>query len=465
MTEHRRKIAVFLLVAFLTISLLDTMTPLSALAEGDRAIGVDFSIKSSFDADALDKTADRFLHGLQKALEGLELTGHAVFQNGQADVRGDLNLHDLSAVNFHLTGWEERLRLVTSLFGEAPVVITPANYIPFLLKLYYYFDIPLQYIGVFTDPYSYMHGIKPVLDQWLELTGGNGSRSISPEECVTKATSLMESLHSNTAFYSWRLGLLQHIGLDSLADDFIYALPEWTADAAGNLGLDIQVLDQGEQWTLGGQTVYDVQYGTEETTWSLRLPGWEGYRLEGQGIYQTTESGRQLQMDWKLMEEDALYAYFSLTGADLPDGIHAQGNGRISLAFGGEAMGQDRTIMADLTWNLRREDGKDTLDGRVSVLHPETLVPIITVDGQISWMETQESFQPLTADEIQGIDLFCMNDTTIITFYANAKWPIIRTAIPFLLELPPGFLNGVVEWMEENNILVTLMSGFGMGET
>ena len=199
MTEHRRKSAVFLLVVFLTISLLDTMVLLPALAEGGE-IGVDFSIRSSFDANALGKTSDSFLQGLQKALEGLELTGRAIFQDGQADVQGDLNLHDLSAIRFHLTGWEERLRLITSLFGEMPVVITLPNYIPFLLKLYYYFDIPVQYIGVFTDPYSYMHGIKPVLDQWLELTGGSGSRSFSPEECVVKATSLMESLHSNKAF-------------------------------------------------------------------------------------------------------------------------------------------------------------------------------------------------------------------------------------------------------------------------
>lgn len=440
------------------------MALLPALAEGG-AIGVDFSIRSSFDANALGKTSDSFLQGLQKALEGLELTGRAIIQNGQADVQGDLNLHDLSAISFHLTGWEERQHLITSLFGEMPVVITLPNYIPFLLKLYYYFDIPVQYIGVFTDPYSYMHGIKPVLDQWLELTGGSGSRSFSPEECVVKATSLMESLHSNKAFYYWRLGLLQHIGLDGLADDFIYALPEWTADVAGNLGLDIQVLDQGERWTLGGQTIYEVQFGTEGNTWSLSLPGWESYRLEGQGTFQTTKSGCQLQMDWELMEGDTLYAYFSLRGADLPDGTHTQGNGRISVSFGGEELGQDQTIVADLMWDIRRENGKDTLDGRVSLLQPETLVPVVTVDGQISWAETQESFQPLSKADIQGIDFFCMNDTTIETFYANAKWPIIRTAIPFLLELPPGFLNGVVEWMDENNILMTLMSGFGIGET
>jgi hypothetical protein len=81
------------------------------------------------------------------------------------------------------------------------------------------------------------------------------------------------------------------------------------------------------------------------------------------------------------------------------------------------------------------------------------------VDGQISWANTQESFQPKTRDDIQGIDLFCMNDITIKEFFANAKWPMVRTAAPFLLELPAGFLDGMVDWMDDSDVLVTLMDG------
>jgi hypothetical protein len=327
------------------------------------------------------------------------------------------------------------------------------------MKMYGYFAAPVQYIGVFTDPYSYMHGIKPAFDKWTELMGGAGSRSLSPEECIEKATQLSQAMNDNKPFYFWRQGLLQYVNLDEIVNEYFYALPDWTAGLVQEGGLNIKATGQGESWTLGGKNVYTLEREEGKTSWQVEIPDWEGYRLSGQCTLASAESGLQLSLDLKLYEEDTLYGYLIVEGQDLPNGKLMQGDGKISVTFGGDGLGIEKTYKAGLQWNQRQEGEKTVLDGQVSILYPSTDKPVLTVGGQISWADTDESFQPRVFDDIQGIDLFCMNDLTIKDFFANAKWPAVRTAAPFLLELPAGFLDGVVDWMNDNGVLVTLLDG------
>ncbi len=459
MQKGKKLISLFCICAI--IITLGSIGPLTAFADSGAATGVDFSFKASLDPYALKENPDRFLKDLARTLNMLDVSGHAVLQNGQADITGNLNLNGLSAIDFHLTGWEKRLSLVTNLFGEKPVVITPPNYIRFLLKMYSYFSVPVQYIGVFTDPYSYMHGIKPALDKWTELMGGTGSRSLSPEECIEKATQLSEAMSDNDPFYYWRQGLLLHVNLDEIVNEFFYALPDWTANLVREGGLQIKVSDQGESWTLGGKNVYTLMRDAGKTSWQVEIPDWEGYRLSGQCSMEAAESGLQLSLNLKLYEDDTLYGYLIVEGQDLPNGKVMQGDGKISVTFGGEGLGIEKTYKAGLHWNQHQEGEKTVLDGQASILYPSTDKPVLSVNGQISWADTQESFQPKTFDDIQGIDLFCMNDITIKEFFANAKWPAIRTAAPFLLELPAVFLDGLIKWMDDSGVLVTLMDGIG----
>jgi hypothetical protein len=457
MQKGKKLISLFCILAVIIV--LGLLGPLTALAESGTATGVDFSIKASLDTYALMENPDRFLKDFARTLNMLDASGHAVLQNGQADIMGKLNLNGLSAVDFHMTGWEERLSLVTSLFGEKPVVITLPNYIPFLTKMYCYFNVPVQYIGVFTDPYSYMHGIKPALEKWTELMGGTGSRSLSPEECIEKATQLSQAMDENEAFFFWRQGLLQHVNLDEILNEFFYVLPDWTSNLVQEEGLKIDASDKGESWTLGGKNIYTVKRHQGKSTWQLEIPDWEGYRLSGQGSLENTEDGLQISLNLDLYEEDALYGSLTLDGQNLPNGKVMQGAGKISVTFGGKGMGLKKAYKAGLNWNQHQDGDKTVLDGQVSVLYPSTEEPVLTVSGQISWGSTAESFQPQTFESIKGIDLFCMNDVTIKEFYANAKWPMVRSAAPFFLELPAGFLNGVVNWMDDSGILVTLMDG------
>lgn len=459
MTMQKGKKIISLFCIFAMIITLGTAGPLHAMAEPGTAAGVDFSFKASLDPYALKEDPDRFLKDFARTLNMLDASGHAVLQNGQADITGNLKLNGLSAIDFRLTGWEERLSLVTNLFGEKPVVISPPNYIPFLLKMYNYFSVPVQYIGVFTDPSSYVHGIKPAYDKWTELMGGTGSRSLSPEECIEKAAQLSQAMSDNQPFYFWRQGLLQYVNLDEIVNEFFYALPDWTANLVEKDGLNIQVTGQGESWTLGGKTIYTSRREEGKTTWQVDIPDWEGYRLSGQCALETSAGGLALSLDLKLFEDDMLYGCLIVEGQNLPDGKLMQGDGKITVTFGGEGLGMEKTYKAGLHWNQHQDGEKTVLDGQVSILYPSTDKPVLTVDGQISWAGTQEGFQPKTFDDIQGIDLFCMNDTTIKEFFANAKWPAVRTAFPFLLELPAGFLDGVVNWMDENGVLVTLMDG------
>jgi len=421
--------------------------------------GVDFSVSASIDPSAAIQQPDMFLRGLAKALEELNLKGHIILQNGQADITGDLMLNGLSAVDFHLSGWEERLSLQTSLFGEKPVLLTMANYMPYLLKVNDYFGIPIQFIGVFTDLYSYKHGIMPFVQKWNDLTGGTESRTYTPEQCVEMAVALAGALDQdeNQAFYQWRRGLLQYVTLDDLLNEFIYSLPDWVAGVTESGGLTIAVNGQDETWTLGAETVYTMKRDNGNTTWQVSVPEWEGYQLAGKGVFEATDTGLNLDMEWNLFESEMSYGFAKIKATGLPDGKQPQGDSKISISVGGEGLGIEKTFMFAFAWNQLEQDGKTMLDCQIGYLNPETERPFLNIDADIIIADTPESFEPRTVENISGLDLFCMNDITIREFFRDAKSSLVRGAIPFIIELPAGFWNGMVDWMDQNGILLMLM--------
>lgn len=451
-----------LLALVLTVLLFSGLT-VGAQAQQDAgpALGIDFSLKAALDPKALGGKVDRFVLAIARTLEMLKLSGHALVQDGQLDLTGDLDLNGMPAIHAHLEGLATRLRLTTSLFGENPVVITPGNYMPFLMKFFHYFDVPVQYIGVFTDSYAYLDGIKPAYDQWRQLVGGAESRSYSPEECVEMAGELSDSLADNSALSFWLQGLLQYVGLDDPLFEFFDSLPDWVSEAAQDDGLEIEVSQNQETWTLGGETVYYLTREEGSGSWEASLPAWEGYQLSASGTWTAGENGLDLATDWKLTQDDEAYAYFSLSGKGLPDGTRMQGEGTISLAFGGSGLDMDQTVKLGLNWDQRQNGGKTLLDGQVSLLNSQTDAPIFTISGQIAWGASEQNLVKLTRKDIKGIDLFCMNDETFSQFFAYAKGPILRSAIPFFLELPAGLIDGLVDYADDIGLLSTVSEGFG----
>ena len=421
--------------------------------------GVDFSISASMDPTAAGQQPDMFLRGLAKALEALTLKGHMILQDGQADISGDVMLNGLSAVDFHLSGWEERMSLQTSLFGEKPVLLTLANYMPYLLKVYDYFGMPVQYFGVFTDLYSYKYGIMPFVQKWNDLTGGTQSRSYTPKECIAIAEQLSAALEQdeNQAFYQWRRGLLLYVTLDELINEFIYSLPDWMTVVTENGGLTIDITSEGESWTLGEETVYTIKREDDRSAWQVNLPEWEGYELAGNGVFGETDAGLNVDMEWNLFESGTPYGFAKVKATGLPDGKQLQGNSKIIVSVGGEGLGLEKTFMLTLAWNQREQNGKTMLDCQLEYLNPETEKSLLKVNASITIADTQENFEPRTAENIIGIDFFCMNDITIKEFFHDAKSSLVRSAIPFIVELPAGLWNGMFDWMDQNGILLMVM--------
>ncbi len=458
MTQGKRVLAFVCVI----ISLFASTFMHKGLAESSDALGIHIQLKAQFDPYALEEKPTRFLIGLEQALEKLDFNGQAVLQNEQANIQGDFLYNGLTAIDFRLAGWADWLGLTTNLFGEKPVLLTMANYMPFLMKMYDYFQIPVQYIGIFSDSYSYQYAFMPQITKWKELTGGMQSRSYSKEETINIATQMADSLQGNNrAFYHWVRGLLYYVGLDELVNEFTYALPEWAAYQAKDGGLNIQVTDQGENWILGDHTVYTLSSKNGILEWVINIPEWEGYRLTAQFSLETKDTGMSLKLNVNLYEDDELYAYLNFSGLDLPDGRLLQGKGRLELAYGGEGIGLWQEHIIGLEWDQSHEGEKDVLRGEISYLHPETQKKILAVNGTISFGETEDSIEMKSRDELQGIDFFCMNDVTIDEFFADAKWPMVRAAMPMLIELPPALLDGLIDWIDANGILLTLVESMG----
>ena len=414
-----------------------------------------FSVQSKLNPEALGNTPSRFIRGLAQALAMLELQGQGLSLGRQVDMNVEVLLNNISTIQAHLQGTEERLQIHSNLFGAEPAILSVPNYIPFLLKFYSYLGVPVQYVGVFTDPYSYFHGLVPTIQLLESLLGGEESRSYSPAECAAIAGQLSEGL-DNQDLRFWLQGLLLHFGMDETLDDFFYSLPEWVESITGDEGLQVTVTPEGQTWSLGGTNVYQETIQNGETTWKLALPAWEGYQLTGDGTTVSGETGLSVNMAWQLLVDEDPYASFSLLATNLPDEKQTQGDSAITLSFGGDMFGADETVELGLHWEQQTDEGKTLLKGQLDWLNPDTKQVILTLNGQFSSVDTAKTFVSLPYEEMVGTDLFCMNDETITPFFSAVKKPLIRAVIPLILELPAGFLDGLFDWMEDGGMLQTI---------
>lgn len=426
--------------------------------QAGQPLDIDFSLSASLNSEAMSEKPSRFMRDLAKLLDTLKLEGQATVLDRQIKADAGMIINSDPVVTLHLQGTPENLDLSTNLFGEEPVVLTMSSYIPVLLKYYYYFGIPFQYIGVVTDPYSYCHAYLPLRQEWESLFAGEGSRSYSPEECIQMAQQFSQSSSENEVLSFWLKGLLQHFGEDETALYFLSALPEWVEGCTENGGLEIEQTEEGETWTLGEDVVYSYSCLKDETNWQVTLPAWEGYQFTMNAVQTQNEEGIDLNIQGMVSVEDEPYAYLSFTGENLPDGKRQQGTGTATVHIGGEMIGFEETVNLNLSWDNR--DSESWMETVLTWENPDTDKTALTMTGRFSWKPSTEVFEAFEVNANgDAFNFFCANDQTLKDFLSKSKVSILRTALPIVLQLPAGFINGAVDWLSESGILATMAEG------
>lgn len=432
------------------------MLPGFALADGD-ASGVRFDLRFQMDPLAFPPAQRRTLSGIADLINIMSLQGTLeMAYNGCFDLNAALRLKDEpdTHTTLRLYGNESHWNVESNLLGSEKLMINMIAALEFALKAYYHLDIPVQRLAMFISPYVHTSAFEALISTWRGVMGAqSGPRVIARADLLSLAEQLSAVAADDRAFRVWTQALALEAGYDEAIMEVMTTLPEWAETFLAEEGLEIAISGDTETWRTGDLTLFTRTVEDSVTAWSVTPPATlNGYHLNL--FYKGQPNGRHVlhihitdayedtvvNCDLEAVNipnltcEVPISAPFSLS-ADL-NGIFLEAP--VSLRFAGEGA-----------------EGQFTL----SMLHPQTSQPQLTLTGTLV-PYTPESVPAYTTEELlTGVNLLSINDESLTRLVSGVASPMLRGIFPLMVHMPASSVQSILDLLTESGIIDFVFNG------
>ena len=371
------------------------------------------------------------------------------------------------------------------------------NFLEFMLKPYYYYEWPTQYLGLLLYPDATMYIVnayyKPLAERIAEarqcaLNAAEEAAAAAPTptaEAPTDANAtpaptvepaptvdpnavnvsydvlyqLCEDLDplayeddGRNRAYNYFTSLLTQLGASDSTLDALSELETWLDFLDPEQGgLTVRTDGDTTTYTIGEYELLTVTDANGATSLHLDLPNAEGYRLTTDYAWTPGESGAALTCRVRILEDgaDEASVEVALDGQGLPREGDLSGAGTVSVGVTGTALekGLDTQSFA-FSWNRTAAEKPYDLHASVDWLHPDTGMPALTVDFDGSLSTVDKSV--FKDGAYSANDFFSLSEGWLEK-YEETWFPAIGLyCVPFVLEAPAGVINDVIKFIQEN---------------
>lgn len=448
-------------LVFLTSAL-----PGAAKGDGAEKQGFSLSMQASIDPYAIFAEPSALLIDLQKFLEQITFTAEGAVEGEALAVDVALGYKGKPAIDANFSGTIELIVATTNLLGNMPVLLEMASYVPNALRIDSMLSLPIQYLAVATDPFSYTYGLVPVIQDTKALLGFTQSKQYTTAEAVALAETFRDTVENREPFLNWMQGLLNETGLYyDFANYWLDYLPEWVEYVAGDKGMTVTIDENGHHWRIGDEDVFHYDNTESGGRFSLSFPMLEGSEglnnlllsgnlSKGDTGYDCEGSITVQTLDWSGNMEDDSFAHldFQLTGWPLPDAESGDMNMRLTLT--GNAIHIEKTFDVSLAWVKEQQGEKEVYSGEFHINKPNRKEPMLTLRGTIELMPTEIEILQYDKAYLDSLhNVFTLGDITIGPFVNDALKPAVFAIAPLVLRLPWSITNHIIEWAMEGGLL------------
>ena len=413
----------------------------------------DFSVR--LNADAFPNDGAAHYKDWETFLSKIRVKGTADVQQflhpyGRVYADAGLYLNGKETVPFEYDNYYSDFRYFRSpALGGASVFFQFRNFYQFMMKGYYYMDLPTQLIAVPLYPQSLVETVGKYAEPLQAAFEGTGSRHVPYDRLLTLCEELNNILllDEYDAVYYVLTCLLIDLGADSLMWDKLSTTDLWLDHLdPEQQGMTITVEDGRETWVLGETTVFEK----DDAHVGLYLPDPEGYVFALE--YHDFGTERFLNFLVTLEEEERLNLLVTIDGlADLNDAA-----GTVHVELTGGALYEEIAPM-DFAYSFLRTGETVPYDLALSVdwLHPETGLPAIGASFTAALSDqVHEALNERPYDNQD--DFFHLNESYMEEYKQRFLPTLALAAAPFVLEMPAGIISDAVAFMEETGILAFL---------
>lgn len=455
--EHRllKRIAIVLLCLCLL--------PSAVLAE-EPVTESRFTLQLGLHADGFPETTSR-LRDWEAFLGKIGIQGYAhtmkpLEPDSRVYMNASVTLNGRERLPFIYDGYHSYRYVISPAIKNDSLFFQMHNFFEFMLKPYYYMDLPTQYLALILYPEAANSLAQRYYAPIAEALEGEGSRHIPYEDlyelCETLDLLVTDDPHYQRMemFVTCLLAQTYTVestlaSLGALEDTLDFLDP-------GQEGMTITVEGGKETYVLGDTTLFKRDHAGDAFSLSLYLPGPDGYLLSF--LYDWTPAAQGALVEGKVavhLEEEEMLS-LALTGSGLPCEGDTQGEGRVTLTLGGSSFEKPLApqTMA-FRWQMEEKPEQIkalTLD--LDWLHPTTERPALSLHYTSDMKEADESV--FVEGAYPQLDFFSLNEGFLEEYKEKYASSLVLALTPFLLEMPAGVLDDIVELATQTGILESM---------
>ncbi len=500
----RRLLALAMALCLLTLpalSLADTYLP-----NGD-VTHADFTVDLKLHADGFPASTAH-LADWETFLNKLDVRGsmdELALLNPESRVylNGALRLNGKDQIPFVYDGYHSYRYLISPAFDNEVLFFQMHNFLEFMLKPYYYMELPTQYLGLLLYPEasyyigdSYYTPVAEMIANAREaaLEAQAAAATAQPAAAQTDAaadTTLAASAglaapESGTLAYTVPYEDLYELceTLDLIVTDesddlyrayfyFTCLLTEMYAsdmalDLLGNLEAQLDALDPDQQGlqvvetadtltcTLGDTTLFTRRTDGDANAFTLTLPTTEGYTIVFDYAWTPQPVGGNLNATLTVTQDGEQALCLKAEGTQLPREGDVSGKGRLRFSAEGYTFTSPvAPVILDFDWVRDAATLPCTLDVKVDWIHPETFKPALSLHFNGALKNVDRSV--FVEGQYPQNDFFNLNESFLNEYKERMTKTLLLALAPIALEMPAGVLDDVFQFMDRTDILVSLL--------
>ncbi|MBR6571364.1 MAG: hypothetical protein IKK75_13020 [Clostridia bacterium] len=365
---------------------------------------------------------------------------------------GGLYLDEDQIVPFEYDAYHSLRYLRSPALGGGNVCFQMTNFFEFMLKPYKYFYIPTQYAALIMYPEATVRMWEKYAGPMSEAIAGEGSRTVSYEalQAMCEKLNAVVLEDENNRAYFYVTSVLMDLGMDWTAMEKLACWDAFLAYLDPDMqGMTITETTNGEEWVIGGTTVYQKTVADGETAVKVYLPDPDGYEVQ----FDYTDKGSEVAVDVLILLDGEEYFCLSAGADGLPGENDTAAQGVIRLDLAGVPLFQEYPpirVAYDYSRTARQLPYDMTLT--MSLLSNQTGLPTLGFTYQAA-VEEQPHTVLVDRSYEDTEDFFRLNEMIIDEYLDRFKYSVVLAAAPFAIHLPAGVISDVVSFMEEYGLL------------
>ncbi len=459
------------------------------------AVHVDFTLGFGLHADGFPESGAH-LQDWEAFLSRVELAGSL---DGQAFLEPEsrvyldaaLRIDGEPKIPFVYDGYHSYRYLISPMFMNDPIHFQMHNFFDFMLKPYYFMELPTQYLALFLYPNatyfiadSFYTPVKDMIAEAREEAMEEADGEVYLDEDSDALAEDAEVGDSETTYvipYERLFELceeLDYITTDDEGYDRVYyyfdtLLAELYAsymmtDTLSNLEFVLDELDpdeagmtvtetpEGMTCTIGDTEVFTRSSIDGVTEISLRLPIPTDYWMTVDYRCENTGGANDISVAAAVSYEDEPEVELTLTGQGLPAEGALSGGGTVTAEVDGNVFEETpQPLTLAFNWSRTAAELPCDLDLTVDWIHPGTGLPAFSVyfSGALSARDKSV----FTEVVYEQNDFFSLNDMYLREYKDRWAPTVGLYLLPVALEMPCGVIDDIVNYMLDTDILISLI--------